>query len=160
MPCQEQSQAKSRPRVLQAYGEWLSLYEWDWWTTLTFAQERRSNGAAFRALNRWIRGIDLDLWRQPHTAPYWFAATEMGAQTGRLHLHTLLGNVGNLARSFAWKQWFKQYGRASILPYDPRRGAGYYIAKYVSKDLSDYEVGGAWPTLTCSLGGSTPRDGG
>jgi hypothetical protein len=35
--------------------------------------------------------------------------------------------------------WFKQYGIARILPYDRSRGAGFYLCKYVTKDLGDIQ---------------------
>ena len=31
---------------------------------------------------------------------------------------------------------------ARILPYDPSKGAGYYLCKYLSKEMSDIEFGG------------------
>ena len=34
------------------------------------------------------------------------------------------------------------YGQARILPYDSSKGAGYYLCKYLSKEMSDIEFGG------------------
>jgi len=33
-------------------------------------------------------------------------------------------------------------GIARVLPYDPKKGAAYYVGKYVSKDLAEWELFG------------------
>ena len=37
------------------------------------------------------------------------------------------------------------HGWATIEPYDAERGAAHYIAKYVSKDFRDYDIGDRLP---------------
>jgi len=34
---------------------------------------------------------------------------------------------------------YRQYGIARILPYNPKLGAGYYLCKYLTKELADVE---------------------
>jgi hypothetical protein len=85
------------------------------------------------------------------TKPYAFQADEYGPRGGRLHLHALVGNVAHLVpycgKRLSRRQWSRPCcwlhrwpcGYARILPYDPTKGARYYVAKYVSKTLGDYE---------------------
>jgi hypothetical protein len=63
----------------------------------------------------------------------------LAGHTYRLILsrHELVG----LRRDEAWKWWFDQYGFARILKYDEKLGAGYYLTKYVTKDLGDIQFG-------------------
>lgn len=70
---------------------------------------------------RWVRGREYQHWR------------------GVPHFHALMGGVADLRRDQAWSWWFSRYGIARILQYNPELGAGYYICKYVTKDLGDIQ---------------------
>lgn len=123
-----------RTGLSEAWGEHLAGMRWDVWCTLTF-EEHLSERAAIMAFNRLVRWL-----RKDNPGVGWFCAHEVGKQ-GRLHLHALIGGLGpGVSRLALWRWWYRRYGRAEFLPYDPERGAAYYISKYVSKDMSYYEI--------------------
>jgi len=55
------------------------------------------------------------------------------------HFHALITGVAGLRRDEAWAWWFERYGLARILPYDRNLGAGFYLCKYVVKELGDIQ---------------------
>jgi hypothetical protein len=89
--------------------------------------------------------------------PYAFRADEYGPLGGRFHLHALIGNVktvtrfcGQLLRQGDWGKpccalhlWSCGYAR--IFPYEPSLGARFYLSKYVTKALGDYDLIGIDP---------------
>lgn len=118
---------------------------WDWWMTLTFRDPPVGSpgwtkigwgysGKAWDALmqelelrkgmfgtTRWVRGREYQHWR------------------GVPHFHGLIGGVADLRRMDMVDWWFDHYGIARILPYDRSMGAGYYLCKYVTKELGDIQ---------------------
>jgi hypothetical protein len=136
----------------QAWGTWLTELGdraggWDWWATLTFRNRTDADvargwtkpgwkytGRAWDALvnelelrkgmfgtTRWVRGREYQHWR------------------GVPHFHGLIGGVGDLRRLDMIDWWFERYGIARILPYDRSLGAGFYLCKYVTKELGDIQ---------------------
>jgi hypothetical protein len=71
---------------------------------------------------------------------FWFRADEIGPQGGHFHLHALIGNVAHLRRMTWVDRWDRLAGYARILPFEQRKGAPYYCAKYVTKQNSDWEL--------------------
>ena len=114
----------------------LDRWPWQWYVTLTF-RGSPSIGQAYRAWG------SLMAWLREHEAsPSYFRGVEW-QQRGAPHFHALMFGVDVAARRMAvvdW--WFKHYGIARVLPYDPRLGAKGYIAKYMLKDV--YRRGGDW----------------
>ena len=133
-------------KVREGYGTWLSKYPWQLWCTLTF-RYAPSSASALRSYRRWLNRSGLWLGG----LPYSFVGTEEGRLFGRVHLHALIG-VGRcndslqIDREWLWSTWYQSYGRALILPYDRSKGASFYISKYITKELGDYEVLGSWPS--------------
>ena len=140
-----------------AYGEWLRQYPWSLWTTLTFRHPPSSQ----RALFAWHKAA-----RRFDGSTFWWVATEEGKLYGRVHLHGLIGSNQIRALSVSdarddqglgvW--WKERYGIHHIRDYDPEKGAAHYIAKYVSKGLSDWEAGGTWPDLSRLIQSETLTD--
>ena len=132
----------------QAWGDWLTelgdrIGGWNWFCTLTFRPiERRGSwdkpGWSYsgRAWDAWVgflrclRGIGEPSWVRGREYQHW---------RGVPHFHALIGDVGDLRRDEAWAWWFDKYGFARILPYDRGLGAGFYLCKYVVKELGDIE---------------------
>ena len=85
---------------------------------------------------------------------YGFVGVERGHTGGLLHLHALLGNVAHLrpycGTRLAPGVWGRDCclihawpcGIARVLPYDPTLGAAYYVSKYVTKELGEWELFG------------------
>lgn len=131
-----------------SYGRWLSSFDWSYWSTLTFKWSCPSPDAALRAFRRGWRAFE----RGPAKSPFCFVAVEEGRLYGRVHLHALISDRGAVIdpglSSGIWLGlwWRENYGRAQVLGYEHDKGADYYIAKYVSKEVtSEWQVIGAFP---------------
>lgn len=126
-------EALERKKVRRAWGEWLDGLPWDHYTTLTFGIKSGPDFAR-RAFGRWIRRME----QEAGLPLLWFVGFEDGRMLGRLHLHSLVGNTRELPTSYMAKAWTPGFSR--IVPYRPKHGAAHYIAKYVTKELLDYDV--------------------
>jgi hypothetical protein len=124
-----------RRQLTEAWGEFLSQFSWDWFVTLTFRDEVKS----FRA-HRLFGYLMRDLETAAGVPIFWFRSDEIGECGGRFHMHALIGNVAHLRRLYWMDEWNRRAGYARILPFDCRRGAAYYVAKYVTKQLSDWAL--------------------
>jgi hypothetical protein len=78
--------------------------------------------------------------RAAATPLFWFYGIEHGEQRGRLHVHALTGNTERLPVAMMRQEWRNGFTR--ILSYDPSRGAAHYVAKYVTKQLAEWDISG------------------
>lgn len=124
----------------KAWVDLLNRYNWDWFVTLTF----RSPPATYTAnnrLRRWIKAIE----EQEKRKVGYYKGMEF-TRSGVAHFHLLMGNLDGIRRDKYWGLWFTQNGRARILPYNSKLGAGHYLTKYVVKDeytnIENWEVEG------------------
>lgn len=118
---------------------------WDWWFTGTF-RDKASPEAPYwtkpgwsytgKAWDKFI--VELGLRKGLHDVR-WVRGREYQHWRGVPHFHGLIGGVAGLRRDGAWAWWFKEYGIARIEPYDPQLGAGFYLCKYVTKELGDIQ---------------------
>ena len=131
----------------QAWGGWLStLATWDWWVTLTFRDLETSLdapnwtkpgwGYTGHAWDRFVK--ELGETKGLHDLS-WVRGREYQHWRGVPHFHGLIGGVQDLRRDEAWSWWFQRYGIARIEPYNRELGAGYYLCKYVTKELGDIQ---------------------
>ena len=126
--------------VKAAWGRFLTgLDQWDWFVTLTFRDPpencRGWNRAGFATAKRaWREFCDLV------GSDRWVRVFEL-QRRGVPHVHALVAGVGGLRRDEVWGECFRRWGISRILPYDRRRGAGWYLAKYVVKEIVDVEFG-------------------
>lgn len=124
--------------VKRAWGEHLGRYPWDHFLTLTFRRESIPDFAR-RAWLSYVRRVE-QLAGMPLV---WFYGTEYGS-LGRLHLHALTLNTGQVSIAQLHREWFQSAplprGLTKIAVYSPLLGAAHYVAKYVTKDLADYDV--------------------
>jgi hypothetical protein len=120
---------------------------WDWWATLTFRDppESAQNTSGWtkigwkysgKAFDTFVRELGLrkglhDVW--------WVRGREYQRWRGVPHFHALIGGVGELRRLTMMDWWFDRYGIARIEPYDRSLGAGFYLCKYVTKELGDIQ---------------------
>src|SRR5688572_12795773 len=139
-----------RAEIKEAMGEWLGgLAPWDVFSTWTFSRPASVNGAMYWA----HRHLDW-LEKAAGGQIYAFVGAEQGNRGGLIHLHALVGNVGHLQRFCgtllppgSWGRtccmvhsWPAGYAR--VLPYDPKQGAAFYVSKYVTKQLAEWELFG------------------
>jgi len=87
---------------------------------------------------------------QPHVAEKvgYFMAVERFKHGYNTHIHSVI-RVGKENSIFGekniyiypfWQKWFERYGRARIEIYDERKGARYYLSKYITKEICDWEI--------------------
>ena len=152
------------PGLRVAYADFLSQFKWAWFFTGTFGYRARTP-AVWRCWHRYLQRIrksmkgpvdrneygDIpdDAYEDVELAS--FAVMERGKLRGTPHLHAFVAGVEDLPRAYWWKDWFDRTGRAELLPYDPTRGAAYYLTKYVLKEaseLGEYELEGSLATFT------------
>ncbi len=128
----------------QAWGTWLSgLATWDWFLTLTFRDPPANNrnwtqpgwGYAKKAWGELTERVRPALGEL-----YWFRAFEVQKWRGVPHIHALVGGLDNkrYAEVAAW--YWQRYGFIRVLDYEPQLGAGFYVSKYVTKELGDIKV--------------------
>lgn len=118
----------------------LNRYNWDWFATLTF-KDFPGTYTAHNKLKRWLKAIE----GQEKRKIGYYKAMEF-TRAGVPHFHLLMGNLDGVRRDKYWKLWFSRNGRARILPYNFKLGAGYYLTKYVVKDeytnVENWEIEG------------------
>lgn len=140
-----------RQELKQAWGGFLTELGdkaggWDWWATLTFRDRTEAEQAlgwtkvgwqySGKAWDKFVGELGArkglhDVW--------WVRGREYQTCRGVPHFHGLLGGVVGLRRDEAWSWWFQKYGMARIEPYDRSQGAGFYLCKYVTKELGDIQ---------------------
>lgn len=136
--------------VKQAMGQWLGgLAPWDVFATWTFSRLVNVQGAMYMG-RRHLRWVE----KAAGVRVYGFVGVEKGDTGGLIHLHALLGNVAHLKAYCGVRLEPGQWGHACcmvhawpcgyarVLPYDPKLGACYYISKYITKRLAEWELVG------------------
>ena len=114
------------------WGEWLTGFLWAHFATLTF-RHQPAVPAAIRDFKVWVRRLE----QRALERVYWFYALERGA-AGMLHLHCLVSGTRELSGGSLEDAW--SWGRADASPYDPERGASYYVTKAVASDAAEYDI--------------------
>ena len=139
-------------RLRDSWVTFLNRYNWDWFATLTF-KDLPKTYTAHNRLNRWLNTVE----RQEKRKIGYYKGMEF-TKLGVPHFHLLMGNLEGVRRDKYWEMWFDENGRARILPYDPKLGAGYYLTKYVVKDeytnVGNWEIRGLECLNQLSFGGT------
>lgn len=123
----------ARHPLHEALGTFLETYQWSHFHTLTF---RRESGEEYarREWQRYLRQVQLSAG----VPLQWFYGIEHGERFGRVHVHALTGNTERVPRTCLQDIWRAGFSR--ILDYEPRRGASHYLAKYVTKEMSEWDI--------------------
>lgn len=126
-----------------AWGTWLSgLEEWQWFVTMTFRDPPATTPgyskvgwahakSAWRTFEKLARPACGEL--------LWARAMEIQPWRGVPHWHALVGGLDSTRYRDVSNSLWKNFGFCRILDFDPELGAGYYIAKYATKELGDIE---------------------
>ncbi len=130
---------QQRETLPDAYGEFLSkLADWDWFVTITF-RDILPRDLAIARIEEWLADIQAGVGGKQIG---WILAEEFGRIGGRHHCHMLVTGVGKERRKFWWNEAFRRFGRSEIRPFDPRKAAAFYAAKYAAKQLGQIQFGG------------------
>ena len=141
----ECNQAWSTADVPRAWGAFLEGWHWSWFTTNTFRNDTHPE-AAGKTWNRWIHQLNRHIFgvrytKRLHDGVIWARGLEY-QRRGVIHFHALIGRVPATVRRLDWMDvWDGLAGYARIEPYDPTRGARYYLGKYVLKG-GEVDLGG------------------
>jgi len=122
-------------RARMAFGEWLSLPEWEWFTSHTFRAEYVSPREADRHWQAWLNTLCQACKVRGLERPFYFRVTET-QDRGTLHFHSLIGGV-NAIRRLLFKDFWELNGYARVEAYDPQLGAAHYVGKYLTKTEGD-----------------------
>lgn len=136
----------------------MELEQWEWYATLTFARSVHPE-IANKAFMRWIHAMNLELFgknyrKRKNRGVRWIRGKEHQARNV-IHYHCLMSGGVYKLRRLSWMDYwcdgfpvasetesgYRGYtqhfpggnGYARIVPYDVRKGAGYYISKYLTK---------------------------
>lgn len=122
-------------RSRKAFGDWLSGFEWDWYTTHTFRSEYVSPREADRHWYSWLNSLRLSAQIAHLPAPFYFRVVEY-QDRGTLHYHSLIGNCGDIRR-LTFKDYWELFGFGRVEKYEAGKGANYYVGKYLTKADGD-----------------------
>ena len=123
-------------------GDFLEPYPWKWLLHLTFAygtsyKRKRSAKSPKKSApldnpvtSKGAKKLFKNFMRTLGRGIIYFMVVEWRQNEDVVHIHALLGET---SRPIHWK-----HGKSQIKPYDPTRGARYYILKYFFTDHFDF----------------------
>lgn len=128
-------------RLREAWADMLSVFQFQWFATLTFERNIHPEAAIKRwrfftnQLNRSLYGRRWQ--KKEHGGIYWILGIER-QQRGVIHFHALMGaqtDLNKIARRLSWMDyWHELAGLARIEAIRSNRAALRYVTKYVVKD--------------------------
>lgn len=114
------------------YGRWLDAFDWNYFCTFT-TRYPLSPKSARRLINKFG---DYLLEQDPARMLFW--AIEPFELRDGCHYHLLLKTTVSSRKAWSW--WFYNYGRNDLKNYDRDKKGSEYMAKYVTKQLSDFDM--------------------
>jgi len=133
--------AMQRNEFIKGFIQLADQHKWDFWTTFTLNRPMSMSGA------RRFSNVIANDFCQPsafkETGILW-VAEPFDAKVG-YHIHALLSSsltLKGFGKRFSelYKDKPNRYGRIKFEAYDSKLGANGYCAKYITKDLSDWDI--------------------
>jgi hypothetical protein len=132
-------------KLVEGFVECLEPYDFHWWGTLEFSPKKplkdpiRAKGYVTQYIKN---NFDLPdrMW------PSYFMSVEHFKSNFFTHVHFMLAGVcEGLSEKEAGKAiggpwWEKYHGYCYLQKFNPAMGAAGYIAKYVTKELCDWDI--------------------
>jgi len=119
--------------------KWLEQFGWEMWCTGTFKPDQ-SYIDTIKTKNAFYRFIN-DLTRKYNkTDIEYMLAIERFKSGDFTHCHFLINGGEGLTYRQVGETWFDRYGRVKIEGYQKDKGANYYLTKYITKDLCDWDL--------------------
>jgi hypothetical protein len=127
-------------KLTEDFGEWLGGFHWDTWMTGTFAGVHMTKDA-YRArakTEKWL----YDGFQTPQCPISHMVAVEKFHNTDYCHIHMLIRGVGHIPYPELGQSWKGKFGGGMerVIGYERQKGANYYITKYTTKDMMDWNV--------------------
>ena len=119
--------------------EWVDQFDWQFWFTGTFKpdQSYRDTIKTKRAFNRFIDKIGKEY--DKHNIEY-FLAVERFKSGDFTHCHALINGLDGLRYKQIGETWRGLFGREKVEGYQKDKGANFYLTKYVTKELCDWDL--------------------
>jgi hypothetical protein len=138
-------ECRQRRMMPRAFGMFIAgLAAWDWFINpLSFRDRNPGVGppvpdVALIRITEFLSRVQSDAGRLIG----WVIAEEFGRLCGRYHCHALITGVRDLSRQFWEREAYRCFGRTRIEPFDPQRGAAFYVAKYEGRLTGQIDLGG------------------
>lgn len=119
--------------------EWWTKFDWEIWFTGTFKQEMsyRDTIKTKRAFERVLHDVSDKF--NVHNIEYALAVERF--QCGNFtHVHSLVNGLYGMRYVDFADAWRNRFGRCRVEGYDKEKGAAYYLTKYVTKELCDWDL--------------------
>ena len=119
--------------------EWVQQFGWQFFFTGTFRPEKsyRDTIKTKKAVSRWLGKLGKDY--DKHNIEY-FLAVERFKNGFDTHVHMLVNGLDGLSYRQIGESWRALYGREKVETYDEGKGANFYLTKYVTKELCDWDL--------------------
>lgn len=119
--------------------EFANKFEWQMWMTGTFRPEQsyRDTIKTKRAFKRFLGDLSKQFGKD---SIEYFMAVERFKSGDFTHIHALINGVDGLTYRQVGEPWFKRFGIVHVEGYDPTKGANYYLTKYMTKELCDWDL--------------------
>jgi hypothetical protein len=154
---------RQRRKLPPAFGMFIArLAAWDWFLNpLSFRDRAPGFGPpvphlALRRITEFLSHIQSNAGRPIG----WVVAEEFGRLGGRYHCHALITGVRDLPRQYWQREAYRCFGRTRIAPFDPKRGAAFYVSKYEGRLTGQIHLGGTLAGIDLSKCEETPVEGG
>jgi hypothetical protein len=127
-------------KLTEKFGEWLNEFYWDTWLTLTFA-DRHMTKDAYRArvkMEKWL----YDSFQTATNPISHMLGVEKFRFTDYCHIHALVRGLGHIPYQEVGHSWKDKFGGGMerVVGYERDKGANYYITKYTTKDMMDWNI--------------------
>ena len=125
--------------LTQDFGEWLDKLDFDTWATLTFAG-RHMTKDAYKARVKFEKWLYNEFYGATRPISH-MVAVEKFHQTDYTHIHALIRGLGDITYDEIGESWRKRYGGINqIEKYEQDKGANFYITKYTTKEMMDWNI--------------------
>jgi len=116
------------------------MADWQWFVTLTYRDPDGYSPSWTRPGWTYAKRSWAELCERVRPAVgelQWVRCFELQRDRGVPHIHALVGGLDATRYSEVATWFWERYGYNRFLAYNPELGAGYYLSKYVTKELGD-----------------------
>ena len=119
---------------------WVDQFDWQFWFTGTFPEEKsyRDTIKTKKAFFRFIGDLRKGFGKKEIE---YFMAVERFKHVDFTHVHALLNGLDGMTYKQIGETWHNRHlGREQVKIYEKGKGANFYLTKYVTKDLCDWDL--------------------
>ena len=125
----------SKHELALNWREFLNKEQWDLFVTITFRKRKLVTGAvkAFKHFFKYVNTFAEPLFKKFIQC---FVVFEKEDSRGGVHIHTFIKGINPFHTNKLEKNLKNIFGQSNVVPYDPNRGASFYLAKKVNTSNS------------------------